>query len=321
MNDKAKNIIATACRIIFGLTFVFSGVAKTVDPWGTAIKIGDYLSVYGVPGVGEGVRMLLAIVFCAAELALGLMMTFGVKTRLVSIFAVAAMIFFIVVTFLSATWLPVEDCGCFGDALHLSPWASFGKNVVVLVMALVVWRVARRRFNILPVTLREWVCTVFFACVAVGLGVWSYRHLPPIDFLPYKKGVDLYEAKYGDGESDILLMQFAVFNSGGDATRDILSCEGRVYILCAGKLDEIDPRCVERFENVAKRAAGEDAKVVLITASPISDGETAIFGDAPPVEVFNADRATMITMLRAVTGMVVLEDGVIVDKRNCRDIR
>jgi hypothetical protein len=248
------------------------------------------------------------------------MMTFGVKTRLVSVFAVAAMIFFTVLTFLSATWLPVGDCGCFGDALRLSPWASFGKNVVLLWMAVVVWLDARRRFKILPVTAREWICTALFACISVGTGVHCYRHLPLVDFLPYKKGVDLYEAKYGDGESDISLMQFAVFDSAGDATRDILSYDGRVYMLFARKLDEIGPRCAERFGKVAERAAAEGSKVILITSSPISPDETATFREAPPIRVFNADATTMITMLRAATGMVVLENGVITDKRNCRDI-
>jgi uncharacterized membrane protein YphA (DoxX/SURF4 family) len=321
MTDKTKNLVVNVCRVVFGLTFVFSGVAKTVDPWGTAIKIGEYLSVYGVAGVGEGVRMALAIAFCAAELMLGLVMTFGVKTRLASVFAVVVMVFFTVVTFLSATWLPVDDCGCFGDAVKLSPWASFGKNVVLLGLALVVWLNARRRLSIFPVSVKEWILATAFACVSVGLGVWCYLHLPLIDFLPYKEGVNLYEAKYGEGEqTDISLLQFAVFNSEGDATEEILSHRGRVYMLCAARLDKLAPACAERFGTIADKAAAEGDKIVLLTASRIPDEGFMRFGSSATVEVLNADATMMKTMLRATAGMVVLENGVIVNKRNCRDI-
>ncbi len=130
MARKTKNIWVEICRIVLGLTFVFSGFVKSVDPWGTALKIGDYLSVWGAGQMPDGVRIALAIAACAAELTLGLVLVFRVKPRLTSIVALAVMVFFLVVTFLSATVLPVEDCGCFGDAIHLSPWASFGKNVL-----------------------------------------------------------------------------------------------------------------------------------------------------------------------------------------------
>ena len=262
--------------------------------------------------------------------------------------------------------MPVEDCGCFGDALQLPPWASFAKNVVLLALAVIVWLNARRTLTFFPVSVKEWVCTVLFACIAGGIGAHCYYHLPLVDFLPYKKGVNLYDAIYHDEaaeqevklvcrdlrdgslrefavsdttwydtarwefveqaagggfEADVALREFAVFNSEGDATRGIVGYPGRVYILSAVKIDKIKPRCAERFGRIADRAAGEDAKVVLITASPISPGETADFGGSVPVTLYNVDATTMITMLRATTGMVVLDGGVITDKRNCRDIR
>jgi uncharacterized membrane protein YphA (DoxX/SURF4 family) len=352
------------CRVVLGLTFIFSGFVKTVDPWGTALKITEYLNVYGFETLNN-YRFGFAIWFCAAELMLGLMLTFRIKTRLVSIFAVLIMTFFLVLTLLSATVFPVEDCGCFGDALRMSPWASFGKNVVLWVLAIVVWLDARRRLRFFPVTARDWLFTLLFACVAGGIGTHCYRHLPLIDFLPYKKGVNLREAIAGEGadadarmvfkdltdgsqrefavtdttwydqtrwefvrqvedtgfEPEMALREFAVFNSAGDATPELVNFPGRVYMLCAVKLDLIKPRYAARFEKVVRRAYEQGAKVVLLTATPISDNETATFGDAPPVTVYNVDATTMITMLRASVGMVVLEDGTIVDKKNCRDIK
>jgi uncharacterized membrane protein YphA (DoxX/SURF4 family) len=363
---KNKISAADVCRVVLGLTFIFSGFVKTIDPWGTAIKITEYLNVYGFETLNN-YRFGFAIWFCAAELMMGLMLTFKIKTRLISIFALLVMTFFTVLTLLSATVMPVEDCGCFGDALRLSPWASFAKNVVLLGLALVVWLNARRRLTFFPVTRREWICTFLFAAIAGGLGAYCYRHLPLIDFLPYKIGVDLDGAVHDDGagddddacmvfrdlrdgsmrefavsdttwydtsrwefagqvehggfEPEMSLREFAVFDSGGDVTAQVTGFPGRVYMLCAVKLDLVEPRCAARFENIARRAYQEGARVVLLTATPLSEGQTMTFGSAPPVDVYNVDATTMITMLRASTGMVVLDDGVIIDKRNCRDIR
>jgi uncharacterized membrane protein YphA (DoxX/SURF4 family) len=360
-----KKLTVDICRVVLGLTFIFSGFVKTVDPWGTALKISEYLNVYGAGGYFDAIRFPLAIALCAAELTLGLMLVSGVKTRLSSMLALLVMSGFLVVTFLSATVLPVEDCGCFGDALHLSAWASFGKNVVLWILALAVWLDARKRLKIFPVTTREWVCTIVFAGLSVALGTYCYRHLPLIDFLPYKVGVSLRDAVYDekdgtdssrmvyrdltdgslrefavsdttwydssrwefvemvevDGiEPGLTLREFAVFNSAGDATREIVDFPGNVYMLCATRLEFIEARCAERFEKVVKSAAAEGAKVVLLTASPISDGETASFGDTAPVTVYNVDATTMMTMLRARTGMVTLSGGEITDKKNCRDL-
>jgi hypothetical protein len=231
---------------------------------------------------------------------------------------------------------------------------------------LVVWRNARRTLYFRPVKMREIILTVLFACIAGGLGVYCYRHLPLIDFLPYKVGVNLYDAKYGEmdeeqearmiyrdlsdgstrefavsdttwydttrwefvemveqeeSESGLSLREFTVLDSRKeDATSEIVGSQGRVYMLCASKLDLIKPRCVDRFEKVVRRAYEEGASVVLLTASPIAEGETRTFGDTPPVEIYNVDGTTMITMLRASVGMVVLDGGVITDKRNWRDI-
>lgn len=363
MKQKTKNIIADVCRVVLGLTFVFSGFTKTVDPWGTALKITEYLNVYGFATLG-GYRIGMAVVFCAAELLLGLMLTFKVKTRLTSVAAMLMMTFFLILTFLSATVLPVDDCGCFGEAVRLSPWGSFGKNVVLWALALVVWLNARRTMKIFPITVREWVVTAVFACLSVGLGIGCYRHLPLIDFLPYKKGVNLYEGIYGDSgeqsdvkliyrdrtdgtyrefavddptwhdaerwefvrqaevdtsEPDMILREFTIFNSDGDATEEIVGYGGRVYMISALKLDDIKPRCAERLARVVERAAEQNALVVCLTSSPISEGEEITFGTAAPVPVYNVDATTMIAMLRARVGLVVLDKGVIADKRNCRD--
>ena len=99
---RLKNI-SHACRIVVGAIFVFSGFVKSVDPWGTALKVNEYLSIYGFEELLP-YSMIFSIWLCGAELMMGLMLVFKVRTRLISIFALVSMIFFTALTFLSATW-------------------------------------------------------------------------------------------------------------------------------------------------------------------------------------------------------------------------
>ena len=180
------------CRTLLAVTFIFSGVVKTVDPWGTALKMSEYLTIYGWDSLQEYV-MPFSIWMCGAELMMGLMLLFKVRIRMVSIFAVCSMLIFTVITFLSATLLPVEDCGCFGEALKLTPWQTFLKNLALLPLALVVWW-RYRRDRIFSFSKLELTCAAIFFSVAMGLGTYCYYHLPLIDFMPYKVGVNIREA-------------------------------------------------------------------------------------------------------------------------------
>lgn len=308
------------CRILLGLVFVFSGFVKTIDPWGTALKMGEYLAVWGLPTLPDGVLIGASIVMCAAELALGALLIFGVKKRLTSTLALALMVVFTTMTLLGATVLPVEDCGCFGDALPMTPWVSLGKNIVLLIFALALWADARvRKLALRPITAVEWVAMGVSFGLSVGLGLWCFLHLPPVDFLPFKRGVDLYEAKYVDESGDIALRQFAIFNSEGDGTHELLATSGRVYVLVARRLEDLSPRIRERFGAIAGKAQQSGERVILVTSSSIAAGQTTTFGGVP-VEVYNLDQATMISMLRARFGVVELYGGTITGKQNWRDL-
>ena len=184
---RTFKIAANVCRLILACTFIVSGFTKVIDPWGTALKVNEYLSIYGLDYLQPG-AMVFSIWLCGAELMMGCMLLFKVRIRLISIFAVLSMVFFTLLTLLSATLIPVEDCGCFGEALKLTPWETFVKNVVLLPMAFVVWWRYRPdkifAFKPLEIVL---TCTFFF--LAMYLGYYCYIHLPLVDFLPYKVGV------------------------------------------------------------------------------------------------------------------------------------
>lgn len=370
MNPQRLRIAARICRIILALTFIVSGFTKVVDPWGTAIKINEYLAIYGFEYL-EPWSMAFSIWLCGAEFMMGCMLLCKVRIRLISIFALASMGFFTVLTLLSATVLPVEDCGCFGDAIKLTPWQTFFKNLILLPMAFVVWYRYRpdKIFAFRPL---EIVLTLFFFVLSMGLGTFCYRHLPLVDFLPYKVGVNIWEEMHASSavsdeelpetvliyrdrtsgeerefalddpewqdttrwewvdtrtESDLpavkpLLGEFSLRDAEGDATERILTTPGRLYMICVTSFDDVRRGCERRLGRLVRAAVAEGARVVCLTPEPLREEVTChVFDGAPEVRCYNIDATVLKTMLRATTGVVVLEDGMIALKRNCRDVQ
>ncbi len=361
------NLLSHICRVVAGVVFAFSGFVKAVDPWGTALKVNEYLSIYGLEFF-EPASMIFSIWLCGAELMMGLMLLFRVRTRLVSIFALLSMIFFTALTFLSATWIPVEDCGCFGDALKLSPWATFLKNLILLPMVVVVWW-RYRPYRAFAFSRREIALTTLFCTLAMGVGIYCYFTLPLIDFLPYKKGVNIYEmitAQHYDGKEQMaqeeyvliyrerqtgklrkfriddtewqdeekwewvetrvenempnvqaLMSEFSIVDSKDDATEEILTHKGVVYMLCVTSFEHLNEGCAERLRGVVERAEQEGALVVCLTPEPLDGIYWHRFDGSTEVRCYNIDATVMKTMLRAKNGLVVLRNGVIEKKYNC----
>ena len=180
---------AHVCRIVLGAVFLFSGLAKGIDPWGSALKVEEYLDAFGLGGL-SAVAAPLAVVQCVAESAVGLMLLCGTGLRLASLFALLFMAFFTLLTLVIAVWNPLDDCGCFGNALKLSNWMTFAKNVVLLPVAAVVWRDAKRRCGF-AFTRREAVRSTIFLLLPLALCLYAWYCLPPVDTSVYRKGTDL----------------------------------------------------------------------------------------------------------------------------------
>ncbi len=221
MNNNAARsrtikMISHVSRMIMGLTFITSGFVKVIDPWGTYIKVDEYLMIYGWDALLP-LSMYFSVWLCSAELMMGCMLTFKVRIRFVSIFALLSMSIFTVITFLSATIIPVEDCGCFGDALKLTAWQTFFKNLVLWPMAFVVWWRYRPDKIFLFKRLELLLAGSFFS-MSLGLGIYCYRHLPLIDYLPYKVGVNLpqsiKEAESMDSNSFETVLIYRSLESG-----------------------------------------------------------------------------------------------------------
>ena len=190
-NRRWFRILSHLCRITFAITFIISGFFKAIDPWGTVMNINNYQAAYGIEAP-EWLVLIFSIWLCGAELMMGCMLLFKVRIRLVSIFSVLSMCFFTLLTFLSVTFIPVEDCGCFGEFVKLTPMATFLKNLVLLPMAFCFWW-RYRPDRIFSFSKLEFALMLFFFTMSMSVGAYSYLHLPPIDLLPYKEGVNIAE--------------------------------------------------------------------------------------------------------------------------------
>jgi uncharacterized membrane protein YphA (DoxX/SURF4 family) len=181
--------ILTLSRWIFGLVFIFSGFVKGIDPWGLEYKLADYFQTLGL-GSLSFLAPIFSYILPFAEFFVGAAMLLCVRIRLTSLLGLIFMAFFTPFTLYIAIWNPVTDCGCFGDALVITNWETFYKNILLSAMVILIFL---KRSSIEPILLGKWRHhrLAIITTVYLGFVIWSYRHDPVIDFRPYKVGVNI----------------------------------------------------------------------------------------------------------------------------------
>ncbi|MDR0364100.1 MAG: hypothetical protein LBH92_03670 [Bacteroidales bacterium] len=181
----SRNALAI-CRILIGLLFIFSGFVKGVDPMGTIFKMEEYMGAYGTEWA-ISLAPLAAIVMILLEFSLGCFALFNIKPKLTTIGVGIMMVGFTILTFVDAIANPVSDCGCFGDAVKMSNWQTFYKNLVIdailLVLILNYGKLKTRNSNILQFSIGGFIVVLF-----LGMEIHAYYNMPIIDFLPWKVG-------------------------------------------------------------------------------------------------------------------------------------
>ena len=367
-NKKALHITGSIARTLLALTFLFSGFVKAVDPLGTVYKIQDYLHEgfggvfqWAIPAAGVAAVCLIAL-----EWLLGIAMLLNVRTQWTSWITLLFYCIMTPLTLYIAIANPVSDCGCFGDALVITNWQTFWKNIILLLLSicLVICRKA------IP-ELFSWWMEIIIALAALGsvAGImgYSYTHLPQIDFRPYKVGnhiptlmeipddaeVDQYEitliyAKGGKEQTFTLenypkgdpewtfvdqksvlikkgyvppIHDFEIETLEGDyITQDILESEEPVALVVMYDLTKTDTTQLEKLMHMIH----EYPRVYFLTAS----GEEEIFAFAEELgwdeettysTFCFTDPITLKTIVRANPGVIVVQNGTIIDKYNLKN--
>ena len=346
-----KQGILWLLRILVGGLFIFSGLIKVNDPVGTAIKLEEYFDVFSNDIAGffyyfKPFALYVGVVLVEAEVVLGVMLILGVKLKQ-TVWALGLMIlFFTFLTFYSAYFNKVTDCGCFGDAIKLTPWESFYKDIVLLIMIsfLFIFR------NDLPDYTPSWAAKVTWVVLILSLGLSYYaiQNLPFIDFRAYKVGVNIpvnmqpssplqytYVMKRGEetvefdqypsDESlefvemvlknpDALpkISDFAVWNSESDQTEFLFA--GNKVVILSSNLAKMSSANLDRLTDLVKSLEGAPLDVVFVAAAPQEDIDAFLNQQNWSVIGLQADATVVKTIMRANPGVMILKDGVVLEK-------
>ena len=305
-------VLVNFCRILLGLTFLFSGIVKAIDPVGTQIKLADYLFAFGMGlSVLESTLLIVACILAGFEILIGSYLTVGAFSRGTSFVALLMMCFFTPLTLYLAIKNPVQDCGCFGDAVVLTNWQTFYKNVFLLALAILVF--AFRRY-IVPFVAerRQWIVTVVMVAVSVRFMVINIIGLPVLDFRPYKVGADLRTAYM---ERNPEFTDFGIMNDDmDDVTMDVLADSGYTFLLVSPHLEDASESDLDLIDDVFDYCAHWGYNMIGLTSSGSEAVRQWTENAGAEFGFMFSDEIPLQTIVRSNPGLVLIKDGVIVNK-------
>lgn len=185
--NSKPDILLWISRLFVGVLFIFSGLIKANDPMGFGYKLEEYFHVFHLT-IFNDYSTWIAIIICAFEIILGALLLLGIAKRSIAWGLLLLIIFFTFLTFYSAFFNVVTSCGCFGDAIPLTPWQSFSKDLVLLVFISIIF-IKRNKITLLFKNSSTNTALKYLVVIlSFGFGIYTYKYLPVIDFLPYKVG-------------------------------------------------------------------------------------------------------------------------------------
>lgn len=312
-------LLVQIARIIVGALFIFSGFVKLVDPIGSQYKFEEYFS--------EGVLNLeflipyalpFAIFLIIAEIVLGVALLVGWKAKFTVNSLKIIILFFLFLTWYSAYYNKVTDCGCFGDAIKLKPWETFIKDVILTILIFFIGFKIRFIKPILP---KANPGLIVFVSLLISGAITYYvlAHLPIIDFRAYAIGKNIPEGmKYKDDGEIPPVHDFFLENAQNDLAPQILKMEKAMLIIMPS-LEKADFEAFPEIKNIADNAIKKGYKVYGVSASFSDIIEITKNKYKFPFEILFCDETTLKTMIRANPGIMLLNKGTVVDKKNWKD--
>ena len=199
-HERWCQLLTLLMRLTVGGAFVFSGFTKAIDPWGTGYKIIDYVTAMGLLQWADAAQFAAASI-ATLEFILGIVIVLGAYRRSAPWVALLVMLVMTPITLWLAVSNAVPDCGCFGDALHLSNWATFGKNVLLLLG--VIWLLMfNKSLRGIYGPAVQWIVAALSFAFIITVAYYCYFVQPLIDYRPYPVGTQLVSADVQDGEED-----------------------------------------------------------------------------------------------------------------------
>ncbi|MBP1541783.1 MAG: triose-phosphate isomerase [Bacteroidaceae bacterium] len=312
-----KRIAVNIARLVLAATLVFSGFVKAVDPMGTQYKIADYLEALHLGAfVPDFMALGVSILLSAFEFGLGICLLFAIQRRVVSGLTLLVMSIMTPLTLWLALTNPVSDCGCFGDAVTLTNWQTFGKNVVLLALAAFVWKWPLEMLRFISRS-NQWIVINYSAIFILVVSGWSLYSLPYFDFRPYHVGTDLrkgWQQMMEGHESPYADFFIERMDNGEDITEQTLSAPGYVFLLVAPYLEQADDSNLDLINEISAYAEDEDIPFYCLTSSGTKGIEQWQDATGAEYPFCLTDGTTLKTIIRSNPGLVLLHNGVIIRK-------
>ena len=313
-------ILVLVSRLFVAITFIFSGFVKLVDPLGSSYKFEEYFSAY-VLDLEFLIPYALpfSIVLILAEIMLGVMLLVGYRPKLTVWSLLLLMLLFLFLTWYSAYYDKVTDCGCFGDAVKLSAWGTFYKNVVLVAfVAVLVWKNKLIK-PFLTVNFAKW--TTFLSFFAfLYLSYYVLVHLPIIDFRPYAIGKSIPEGMEFKGQDLPPIHDFYLESSDGENLTDAVLSGDRIMLVVINTIGKSDRDGFSKMKAISDEALLKGYTVYALSSS-LNDEFNDIKEEFDfKFEMLFCDETTLKTVIRANPGIVLLEKGIVKDKRNWIDV-
>lgn len=311
-----KKILVNIARFVVALTFILSGFVKAVDPMGTQYKIADYLTALRIGQyVPDFMPLISSVLLSATEFWLGVCLLFAIRRRVVTRIILVWMIIMTPLTLWLALTNPISDCGCFGDAIVLTNWQTFWKNVVLLACAaLIAWQpLEMMRFISRS---NQWIVMNFTALFILVVAGQSLYKLPYFDFRPYHIGTDLRKGwlKMMEGEDSPYTDLFMQREDGTDITDSILNLKGYLFLLVSPHLEQADESQFDKLNQLFEYTQEKGYPLYGLTASSGKAINRWRNGTGAEYEFCQTDDIVLKTMIRSNPGLILLRDGKIIRK-------
>ena len=333
-------------RIIFGVTFIVSGFTKLIDPVGTGLVVKEYFSFMHL-GFLDPLSTYFGLIMSTLEMLTGICVITGVFLSIFTFIGMVMMAAFTLVTVYLAIYNPISDCGCFGEAIHLTNIQTLGKNLVLLPISILLFVWNRKRLYNKPLWL-DCAAVALFAFFACGIGVRAWRGIPTLDYTAYRVGTDMAAVAEGNGtatfettfiyEKDGVRQNFTLDNLPDDSWTFVDSVTEMTGGDTSEAFADIALRDAEgNYRNDLFAEEGVLVAGVVWDSASMSDARWArlrdlsqqleifemplfIFSDSSEVpgdlgeHLLTADRKSLLTLMRDNGGVVYLSDGVITRK-------
>ena len=185
-------LVKNLCRIIVGIVFIYSGFVKGIDPLGSDYKFTDYFNAFGM-GWMNATTLFFSFALSLAEFLIGIALLFNLWVSRMAWGSLLFMAFFTPLTLVLALTNPVSDCGCFGDAMILTNWQTFWKNIILFLLAIMIFVYRKEYKSSLPL-MGQFSFLTLAGAGMLCLSIYCYRHLPVLDFRPYAVGKNITES-------------------------------------------------------------------------------------------------------------------------------